>query len=250
MLAGCASATSPDNTTVTIGGQVDAGGLHHIDAPPGENPEAGIPIPDAFVPMIDAAPGMMTKVVSGTNSDTVVEGNSPACTNNTSGGTRAATYYRVFDLAALGIASDFHISSVSFGVEDCYSTAGNGTVVAVRVGTYDGTAYGQSTLPGPITILASNNTVQVPQLDMTAGTVNAAITATIPAGKKLVVEIDVPDGSGVFEFFMGSNSAGQTAPSYIMSTACTINTPTDPGTLTQPLSVVDMIITATGTFQP
>lgn len=249
MLAGCASASSQDNTTVTIGGKPDAGGLHHIDAPEGEQPEAGIPV-DAFVPPIDAAPGMMTKTVSGTNSDTAVEGNSPACTDNTNGGTRASTYYRAFDLSKFGITSDFNVSSVTFAVEDCYNINGNGAVVAVRVGTYDGTAYGMNTLPGPITILASNNTVQVPQLDMTVGTVTAPISATIPAGKKLIVEVDVPDGSGVFELFMGSNTQGETAPSYFTAAACNFTTPTDPGTATSPPTTVDMIITATGTYQP
>ena len=185
-----------------------------------------------------------------TTSNTLTPANSIACPATTVG-TAANTYYRVFDLPSLGITNAFNVTSVSFQVEDCESVGANGAPVAVRVGTYNGTVGGTTLQASAITILASNNSVQVPEVDATAtgATVNASIAAVIPAGSKLVVEVDAPDGNNTYQFYIGTNTAGQAAPGYVSSPRCTPpgTTPTDVGTLITPAAAIDMLLTVTGT---
>lgn len=103
---------------------------------------------------------------------------------------------------------------VSFGIEHCDQINGSaGAVVAVRVGTYNGTPGNQLELSA-MTIPASNPTVQVPKVIETngvtpGGMVNAPITATIPAGQKLLVEIDAPDGHNQYFLYLGASTTAR-----------------------------------------
>ncbi len=193
--------------------------------------------PDAFVPPIDAPPGMVTKTLTQTTDDTLVQDTAPAC--GSSSGTEANNYYRVFDLPALGITTDFKVTSVGFQVD--YST---GQTAAVRVGTYNGTP-GTTLAVGSMTVVASNTTVTIPSTT-TGATVNAAMTnATIPAGKKLFVELDSPAGAFMY---IGANTDGETKPGYIMATGCSINAPTNISTVSSDYPTVNMLMTVTGTY--
>jgi hypothetical protein len=162
----------------------------------------------------------------------------------------------VFDLAAAGVTGDFNVTTVSFQVEDCESITADGAPVAVRVGTYTGTP-GTTLTPANITVLASNNTVQIPEVDETTtatpgATINAPLAATIPANSQLVVEVDAPDGNNQYQLYMGTNKDGQTAKGYVSSPRCTPKpgaTPTDIGTLPTPVAEIDILLTVTGTFQ-
>jgi len=197
--------------------------------------------------MVDAPPGQTTVTLTQTTSNTLTPANSVACPATTVG-TAANTYYRVFDLPSLGITGAFNVTSVSFQVEDCESVGSNGAPVAVRVGTYTGTTGGTTLQAGAITILASNNAVQVPET--TTGTqVDAPISAVIPAGSKLVVEVDAPDGNNTYQFYIGTSNAGQSAPGYVSSPRCSPpgTTPTDVTTLVTPTAAIDMLLTVTGT---
>src|SRR5690606_1268238 len=149
--------------------------------------------------MVDAPPGPQTRTLTQTTSQTIKGANTLACGNPTNGWTSTNKYYRVFDLAAMGITTPFTVSKVSFQVEHCDKLigTGTGTTVAVRVGTYSAAA-GATLATANMTILASNASVAVPeviQVDTTTpgGTVDAPITATIPAGGRLLVEVDAPD---------------------------------------------------------
>jgi hypothetical protein len=52
------------------------------------------------------------------------------------------------------------------------------------------------------------------------------VTATVPAGSQLVVEIFIPDGVVAGNsFFIGSNAEPQTGPSYIRAPECGTPTP-------------------------
>ena len=66
-----------------------------------------------------------------------------------------------------------------------------------------------------------------------------------PAGSTLVVEIDSPDMSGTGRLFIGSNSAGQTAPSYLASESCGLLEPTDTAELGFPDMHIVMSVTGT-----
>ena len=188
--------------------------------------------------MVDAPSGPVTRTLTQTTAQTLTAGNSIACGN--SAGTRANNYYRVFDLPAMGINTAFSVSQVSFQVEHCHHNSGIGCTVAVRVGTYSATP-GATLAQANITILASNASVAIPEVieapgpppTTPGGTVNAPVTANIPAGSKLLVEVDAPDGANLYSFYMGSNTGGESGFGYILApvTGCAINVPTNISTV-------------------
>jgi hypothetical protein len=228
---GCASGGRPDDQLVDGGsprdGQVTLDGASMIDA------------------------GPQARTLSQTASQALKPATSIACGGN---GTAANNYYRVFDLPAFGITTDFKVSQVSFQIEHCNQLSGsNGATVAVRVGTYSGTP-GATLATANMTILASNPTVMVPEVieDLgppavtPGGTVNAPITATIPAGQKLLVEVDAPNGTNVYEFYMGANDGGETGFGYVLAPTCSINVPTNISSVIP--SPVHLLLTVTGTY--
>ena len=216
----------------------------HIDAPMH-------PI-DAFVPPIDAPPGMMTKTLDENTNDMLVGDTSVACgVNPPDIGTQASKYYRVFSLATFGITTDFHVSNVAFQVEDCESAGPDCMTVNVDVGTYMGT---------PGTTLTTSNlhqlataTADIPMVveddngNTPGGTVTTPIAATIPANSNVYFEIDAPDGTDTYQLYVGANAAGQNGLSYT-SSSCAGSTPVDIGTTTQPKSKIDLLMTVTGTY--
>lgn len=209
--------------------------------------------------MPDAPPGVMTRTLSQTTTMAIEGNTSIACASNPPG-TNANNYYRVFDLAAAGITTPFKVTQVSFGVEHCDQLNGsNGAIVAVRVGTYDATP-GAQLEASAMTILASNPTVQVPEVietnGVTAGaTVNAQISATIPAGKKLLVEIDAPDGYNNYALYLGANNDGESGFGYVLAPGCSSNgtpitKPTNISSVSTMFPAVHLLITVTGQYQP
>jgi hypothetical protein len=244
-LVGCAQAGSPGQGTVdsNTGGGGSDGQQVVIDAP---------------MQMIDAPPvGPMTRTLSQNNNQTLKAGNTIACGNVAAGTTAANNYYRVFDLPALGINSPFTVSKVSFQIEDCVALSGTGcTNVAVRVGTYNGTP-GATLATASMNILASNASVTVPRVaenttttppTTPGGTVDAPIAATIPAGSKLLVEVDAVNGTNTYRFYMGSNNGGETGFGYIMATDCGVTTPTNISSVSTTYPTVHLLLTVTGTY--
>jgi hypothetical protein len=217
--------------------------------------DAALPI-DA---LIDAPPGTLTKTLSQTTTMAIEGNTSIACASNPPG-TNSNNYYRVFDLAAAGITTPFEVTSVSFAVEHCDQLDGTaGAVVAVRVGTYDGTPGDELDLSA-MTILASNPTVQVPEVIETNGvtpgeTIDAPISATIPPDKKLFVEIDAPDGHNQYALYIGANNDGETSYGYVLAPACKSNDvpitkPLNISAVTAMFPAVHLLITVTGQYQP
>ena len=207
---------------------------------------------DSSMVMIDAPPGPQTRTLTQTTTQTLKAGNSIACGNST--GTRANNYYRVFDLPAMGITGAFNVSQVSFQVEHCHHNSGIGCTVAVRVGTYSA-APGATLATANMAILASNASVAVPEIienpgpppSTPGGTVNAPITATIPAGSKLLVEVDAPDGANIYSFYMGSNDGGEAGLGYIVAPICSINVPTSISSVGT-AAPRHLLLTVTGTY--
>ncbi|MFT3694484.1 MAG: hypothetical protein QM831_15155 [Kofleriaceae bacterium] len=195
-----------------IGGHTDAGSISTHDS-------STQPLPDAFVNPIDAPPGVMTKTLDENTSDTVVNGNTQGC--STSNGFTAATqYWRVYNPANFQITTDFHITQVGFTVEDAETIAGNGQQVTVKVGIYDApvptTTFDTSKLMG----LAQDANVQVAEGFETPQPINVPLSATIPAGKNLFIEIDSLDGiNNELAFWMGSSNQTDSSPSW-MKVSC------------------------------
>jgi hypothetical protein len=243
LLAGCAEAAKTMDLGRPDGGfnRPDSGGKVYLDAPPVQP---------------DAPPGMQTKTLSQTTSPTIAGGKSIACPSTAPMGTAANNYYRVFDLASFGVTTDFHVSKVSFQIEDCESGGATCATVSVKVGTYSGTP-GATLSTGSMTMLGSNPSVTVPIVvengtSTPGGTVDATLSATIPAGSKLYVEVDAPDGANTYQFYMGANAGGQSGKGYAASPDGSCSppgaTPTDIGTLPSPPVEIDLLLTVTGTY--
>ncbi|HTJ42662.1 MAG TPA: hypothetical protein VL463_11240 [Kofleriaceae bacterium] len=252
LVAGCA--TAKPNTTgehadarpdgEVIGGRPDAmeppDAPPHIDAPPG-TPDARPP--DAMIAQPDAMPGVVT--MTQTNANNIVVGNSVSCNDGSPFfDTSENSYYRAFKLSDYGVTGTFHLQKVDFGVETA-ARGGASQSVTVKVYTYTG-AYGGTTLDTTAMTLVTSGTVTVP--DTTTGeTLTANLSANIPATATIVVEIFVPDGTAAGnEFFLGSNTGGESKPGYIRAPDCSTTTPTAFSTLG--VGEVDVLITATGTY--
>jgi hypothetical protein len=213
--------------------------------------------------IVDAPPGTITRELTQTTSQTLQPSTSIACNNNPPG-TNSNNYYRVFDLAAAGITGDFKVTEVAFQIEHSDQINGTtGSTVAVRVGTYAGTP-GDQLQASMMTILASNPTVAVPEVienfgppaTTPGGTVHAPITATIPAGGKLLVEVDSPDGHNQYYFYMGANTGGESAPGYVLAPSCKddnqvfITKPTNISKVSSSFPTVNLLLTVSGQYQP
>jgi hypothetical protein len=165
--------------------------------------------------------------LSQTNSDAIDDGNSEACVelddNEAPTRTLENSYYRAFDLAAEGIEGDFQVSSVLFGVDESTAPDDSAQPATVRLHILDG----DELLLENLDEIASQNIDIAPQ-ELT--TLEVPIEATVPAGSTLVFELFVPstDQQGEF-FFIGSNSEGQRAPSFVRAPddGCDFDEPTD-----------------------
>lgn len=123
------------------------------------------------------------------------------------------TFYRVYDLAALGYSSDLLLNNIKFSVQD------NGADRDVTVSAY--------TLSGPFTTanLTLLGSTLVPVTTAALTDYTAAMGGlTVPGNSTLVVSYSVISNSGVL-FNPGANAAGQSGPSYIRSVDCGITEP-------------------------
>jgi len=197
------------------------------DAPDGgliSSNDAGDEAPDA-TPMVDAGPTMvdMTQSTSMTG-----EAGSIACIGSVNGvpqNNRDNSYYRIFDLPALGITNDLLVSKVAIGIES--ATAGVGTTQPINVKLH--------TLSGSFVAANLTQLVSAPVqvANQTATVLDVNMSATVPGGSLLVVEVEIPDADGGPNhlFFIGSNTLGESAPSYLRSTTCGFAEPVPISTL-------------------
>lgn len=144
------------------------------------------------------------------SSQTITELNSVSCNNG--GFTRQNSYYRAYVLEDFGITGDFEVCEVLLGVESASSFSGT-QPVSVNLYTSD-----PEFPDGTLTEIGFAD-IELPDQDLTI--VGIPVTATVPAGSQLVVEIYIPDGViADNSFFIGSNAAPQTGPSYIRTPDC------------------------------
>lgn len=120
------------------------------------------------------------------------------------------SYYRVFDLDALGINTNVSITDIEIGVFQSF----NMPSVTVKIHELDG-ALSTTNLE-----LVSENTMNLP--DLFLDLVSFPISATLEVGKTYVVEVATP-GSIFNGFVMGTNNVGESGTSYLSSTFCGIN---------------------------
>ncbi len=202
-----------------------------MPAPPaaglaGNDPDASIAIPppgdgddevevDA-APRADAEP--RSRVLTQTTSDQIEPLASVSCADD-SGLHLENSYYRVFDLAALGIPSAFHVTGVDVAVET--AVGGDDATQPVEVLLH--------TLTGELRTENLQNLATETQdvIDRLGGRLEYTFDATVPAGGKFAVEVHLPDGrDGGNSFYIGANNDGQSAPGYLRAPDCGTDEPT------------------------
>ena len=190
-----------------------------------------------------AAPDVLNPNVtlSRSESNYVIPG-TVACYNSTSMYTPTNTYWRAYNLAALGVTTDFTARSVTIGIETAAATAGSQTIT-VKLYTNTGAAF-----PGGTRTQISSNDFTVPNITApTIMTFNLPTPVVVPAGtNELVFSVTSQDFSTTGNsFFIGSNAAGETASSYISAAGCSITTPTSYSAIGYPN--VNIVLAVNGT---
>lgn len=123
------------------------------------------------------------------------------------------SYYRYFNLPEdFGITQDFYVNSIEFGIQEMKKAYGLGeltiNIYSAEVGAYPNVS---TTLVGS----ASYNLIGTEKLKI----IKLPLTALIPAGRAMVMSVSVPNGVRIW---IGGNSYGQTAPSYVKVANCGI----------------------------
>lgn len=145
--------------------------------------------------------------------DQVMAENTVACGVQGQPFTVANQFLRTFSLPDFGLVGAFEVLEVSFGIESLTAAQD----ITVNLYTLDGTFVYSN-----LDLLASETVNLQPQQ---TSLVTVPISAEVPAGATLVMEIAAPSMDGIGAFFAGSNNLGQTAPSYIATSACGISQP-------------------------
>jgi len=233
-VAGCASGGKP-------GVAPDTGGDDQADAP--SRPDAAdIDAPshvDAAMP--DAPQQPVTVTLQETVNNTIAAADSIACGNGSE--TSDNTWYRAFALSDFGITNAFHVTQVSFSIQESAGTP----AVQVKVGSYSGAVGGTTIDLNAITPL--NATTATIPATTTGESVAAPIAADIPAGGKLVVQIAAPDLEGTGKYvYIGASNGGENKPGYITSVGCSITAPKRPIDVDPvQFAATDLLILVTGT---
>jgi subtilisin family serine protease len=161
--------------------------------------------------------GSRTAILTHSRSQAIADNNSTACAGGR--GSADTGYLRTFTLQDFGITAAFEVTEVSFAIQRLL-----GPPQTIGVNLYTLQDDNRLTYEN----LTEIGTAQVTLSAQEMTTITVPVTGTVPAGSTLVVEIDTPDRleSGGF-LYIGSNSAGQTAPSYIRADACDLPEPAD-----------------------
>lgn len=182
------------------------------------------------------------RTITHSQSQTITPENSVACVNG-QGYHADNAYLREFSLTAFGISGAFNVTNVEFGVE--MADGGSGSTQPIRVRLYRKTNPSGALTYANLTTIATVN-VNIPDQSLTLYAV--PIAGTAPAGSVLVVEVFTPSGQSAGRaFFIGSNSAGQTGPSYLAAASCGAPQPTNLASIGFPNMHIVMNVTGTTT---
>ncbi len=217
---------------------------HPIDA--AQNTDGNVP-GDGPLPIdgppIDAAPVAVT--LTQNTGATVGSNNSIAC-GNTDGTTAENSWYRVWKLSDEGIVGGFHVTAVTFGVQEASGMPN----VQVKIGSYSGniTPPPAQLDTGLISPIAAA-TFAVPNTASTATTsVTVPVSANVPALGQMIVEVFSPDANGTGKYFyLGGNSLGESKPGYLRAPTGACATPQPKSTAALGFPTSNLLITVSGT---
>ncbi len=144
-------------------------------------------------------------------------------------------FLRTYTLSDFDINDDFEVTAVQFGIEELNAER----PMVANIYTLDGAMQYAN-----MTFVSSSTTLIATPAD--AGTIlTIPVEAEIEAGSTIVVEIEVPEVPGA-NFFPGGNSAGATAPTYLVGPGCAIDEPTVPGTIDPDFDDMNTILNVVG----
>ncbi len=146
-----------------------------------------------------------------------VAGVDAVCADPDTGFTTDNSFYRRFNLAALGASGAASVTGVDIAIDSAVSGSGGTQPLQVRLYTIPAAAA--LTLANLTQIGAA--TVQVADQSLTALSVPVSGTIADAAATNLVVEIHTLDGTETDDTLaVGFNSAGQSAPTFAFSQGC------------------------------
>ncbi len=190
-----------------------------------------------------SAPKGTCTTITESSSQAITDLNSVSCNNGF--GHTDNSYWRAFTLSSFGISNAFDLQSVDIGVELASAgvpgsptgspsiskhktlgsrapTGGGSQPITIRL--YTSSMPFPTGFPGSLTLIGSVSTTIADQADTIF---NIPVTGTAAAGSQLIVEVFTPDGEAAGNlFFIGSNAAAETGPSYLSAAACGVTTPT------------------------
>ncbi|MEE9293789.1 MAG: hypothetical protein V3W34_02330, partial [Phycisphaerae bacterium] len=149
-------------------------------------------------------------------SDEITPDNSIACLggNNT---TAENSFARSYDLGAILPGQDLDVNCVAWGIE----LNSQDVDIQATVNIYTDTNGGAPRGPGVDLVLLGSQPLPIGANDDAVILVASFDPpVNVPAGTIMVIELDIPDLSGITGIFPGSNPDGQTGPSYIRSASC------------------------------
>ena len=191
------------------------------------------------------SPGCGSEVLSQSVSQNIVVPNSVSCNAGGPGYFHNnVSYYRAFALGAY--PQGFSACAVRVGIE-LANAAGTGTSQPLTVRLY---ANSGAAFPGGTRQQVAATTISV--ADQTRSVIEVPLLGSISAGAELIAEVFSPNGQAMgHSFFIGSNTAGQSAPGYVFAPACGVSGPTPLAAIGHPnahwvLSVVGAASSAVG----
>lgn len=139
------------------------------------------------------------------------------------------SFWRRYNPAARGMQANFSVTQVNFGVAQALSGPGGQGQTATLNLWRDPTPGDPA--PRSELVLLGSEAVFIPDFTV-AGLLTYALSTPVDCsnfgGDDLVLELALPDGMPTQSgFFYGGNSAGQSSPTYLSSTACGIPEPLD-----------------------
>jgi len=168
-------------------------------------------------PLPTATDNCASQTFNQSSSNAITSGNSVAC--NAGGLHTDNSYWRAYQLALGGPVT---ITSVTFGIE-LANASGTGTTqpVTVRIHTSAGP------FPASPRTQVASQTFNIPDQNLTLFTATLTTPVTVPGNSNVVLELFTPSGQTAgHSFFIGSNAAPESGPSYLSAPACGVNNPT------------------------
>lgn len=200
--SGCAAANSSVSVVTVLPGAATL----FIDADPNTPLCAGDPT--KLTAMEGAGPAPVT-VSQSSNNTTIVAGNSVACP------TPPTSIWRAYTLSAFpAVTGNFTITTVKFGIEAAIPATQN---ITVNIYNQTGAAF-----PGGTRTLIGSQVYAVPTQNNTIYTATLTTPITVPNTATIILEVASTVANG---FFIGSNTAAETAPTYISAAGCGLANP-------------------------